>query len=105
VNHLQGTDLLIGALFFFCAFFTTFFLRKMFNLFLLLLLLFAVFTALEALRVIPAWAELQRLMDLTSSFGKTIMALIKTTITKGTVLSLMLFCMGGMAGLVIRQRG
>jgi hypothetical protein len=105
MHHLHETDILIAILFCLCGFFTTFFLRKMFNLFLLTLLLFAVFTAIEAMGVIPAWADLHKLTALTSSFGKTVLAMIQATILKGTVLSLMLFCMGGVAGLVTRQRG
>jgi len=102
---INQTGILVGIMFCFCGFFVTFFLRKMFNLFLLVLLLLATFTALEAMKVVPAWAELHRLMELTSSFGATVCALIQATIAKGTVLSLVLFCVGSAAGLVLRQRG
>jgi hypothetical protein len=102
---MNQTGVLIGVMYFITGFFTALFLRKILSLFLIALLLFAAFAGLEAMNATPAHAALGRVLELTSSFGAAGCALIKTTIAKGTVLSIVLFCVGSAIGLVIRQRG
>ena len=104
MEHIKETELFIAAIFGICGFIMAYYLRRGVGFICFSIFLYASFKGLETLEYHPDWENFNKFVSILQQLGRTILLMINNMISTASTISIMLFLLGGVLGLVLSRR-
>lgn len=102
--HINSTEILVTAIFGVLGFVMAYYLRRGVNIILFGIFLYAAFKGLEMLKYQPDWNNFEKFVSIFQQLAKTLLIMIQNMISTACTVSIVIFLLGGVLGLVINWR-